>query len=272
MEVDTPLLAEAVIPDTGIEWLRAGQRYLQSSPESAMKHLLAGGCPDIYQLSHVFRAGETGRLHAEEFTLLEWYRIGWTLERLIDEVLALCEMALGPRPVTRTAYAALIESRFGFDPLAASDEVVFDALGHLPAPPKRGSLDRDGALDLLYTECIESTEGLWVIENFPPSQAALARIEVVGGRPVARRFEVVAEGVELANGYHELSDATEQRARFEAELAKRAAAGQHVPPLDRRLLEALHVGLPDCVGVALGFDRLLMLATGAECIADVMPP
>ncbi len=271
MEVDTPLLADSVIPDSGIDWLRAGDGYLQSSPESAMKRLLADGCGDIYQIGHVFRAGEIGRLHAQEFTLLEWYRVGWTLDQLIDEVLTLCEMALGPRPVTRTCYAAFLETRFGFDPMRAGDDEVRASARRLRAAPDESALSRDAALDLLYATCVEESEGLCVVENFPPSQAALARIDVVDGLAVARRFEVIADGVELANGYHELRDPSELRDRFAAEHAARAAAGAHVPPLDRRLLTALRDGLPDCSGVALGFDRLLMLACGAARIADVMP-
>ncbi len=269
LEVDTPLLGPTSVPDPAIAPLRADGGWLQTSPEAAMKRLLAAGSGDIYQLSHVFRGGELGRLHAREFTLLEWYRVGWSMDALIDEVLVLLDMALGPRVVTRTAYRDLVQARFDVDVHRAAPAALVSACARrLPVPDR---LDASGALDLMYADAVAHHQGVLVVDAFPAAQAALARVETVDGRAVAQRFEVAVDGVELANGYAELTDAVEQRVRFERERSQRARNGQPVPPLDVALLGALEAGLPECSGVALGVDRLLMLAQGADRIQAVMP-
>ena len=281
LEVETPIAVAHAVTDPHLAAAsatlpgRGGALYLQTSPEFAMKRLLAAGSGDIYQLCHVFRGDERGRLHAPEFTLLEWYRCGWTMRRLIDEVDALLR-ALLPAPLppaTLHSYRDVLLEHAGCDALEDSDaalarraaELGFDA-ALLPA------LDRDGLLDLLMAAHVGPRLGLdgpCFVHGYPASQAALARLDP-GDPRVALRFELYLDGVELANGFEELGDAAEQRTRFAADQAVRAARGQSVPAMDERLLAALAAGLPACSGVALGFDRLVMRACGARDIAEVL--
>ena len=285
LEVDTPLVVNAPVSDVHIHSAHvtftdgsAGAErrcYLHTSPEYAMKRLLAGGSGDIYQICHVVRGLERGRLHNAEFTLVEWYRLGWTLPALMDEVEALTRALLGPRAAgfscTRITYRELFERHLGLDPFSASLEALGEAAraaGFAGTPA-----GRDELLELLMSVRIGPELGrgqLTFVHGYPASQAALARLDPHDPR-AAQRFELYCEGVELANGFHELADAREQRARFEQDLALRECLGLERTPLDERLLAALASGLPECCGVALGFDRLVMLAEGAGHIDEVMP-
>jgi lysyl-tRNA synthetase class 2 len=287
LEVDTPVLARHAVTDVHLCSLHVvgpdgrGRGWLQTSPEFAMKRLLAAGSGDIWQLCHVLRADERSRLHDTEFTMLEWYRIGWTMDRLIDEVAALADAVCAagdgaagpPRPVERLRYADAFRRELGLDPLTAPDAELRDAARSLDvAPATLAELTRNELLDLLMALAVGPRlgAGRWsFLTHYPAAQAALARLDPDDPR-VAHRFELYAEGVELANGFHELCDAEEQRSRFQADLTERRRRGLPEPALDERLLAALEAGLPDCAGVALGFDRLAMLALGAGRLAEVV--
>jgi lysyl-tRNA synthetase class 2 len=246
LEVQTALLAEHTVTDLHIESMAVGPHgYLQTSPEYQLKRLLAAGVPSLYQIGPVFRAGEVGRLHNPEFTLIEWYRLGFDDQALMAEVASLLELVLGPGECRQITYAELVGR---------------DALAELSAE----------ALDLRFSEAADALQGRWFITRFPAEQAALARL-YPDDPSVAARFELVVDGVELANGYWELTDPEEQRRRFAADVEARRVRGLVEPTIDEKFVGALEAGLPDCAGVALGFDRLLMLALGAERLADVMP-
>ena len=284
LEVETPVLSEAGNTDPNIESFRlefsgpagAGSRHrwLRTSPEFPLKRLLAGGIGDCYELGRVFRNGEYGRRHNPEFTMLEWYRIGWDHLQLIDECveLVLGVFALNGRQLdlARFSYRELFQHHLGIDPLIAPVELLSSAVAHHARIDTEG-LTHDDLLDLLLTHAIEPAmpaERLTVIYDFPASQCALARIRR-DAIPVAERFELYVGGVELANGYHELNDAAEQRARFENDLLRRRERnGAPLPPVDHRLLSALP-DMPDCAGVALGMDRLMMCLLGAASFAEV---
>lgn len=286
LEVETPILSEAGNTDPNIESLRARfdgpaaagerERWLRTSPEYPLKRLIAAGIGDCYELGRVFRNGEAGRRHNPEFTMLEWYRVGWDHHRLMDEVAALVGEALAlvdrAMPVRKRTYAEVFLDHAGVDPHRAPVEALRAALGEVRIDGE--GLTRDDWLDLLLTHRIEpalaQSGRIELIHDFPASQAALSRIRR-GDPPLAERFECYVDGVELANGYHELADAAEQRRRFEADLARRRARGTAEPPLDERLLAALASGLPDCAGVAMGIDRLLMVLCGAGAIGEVIP-
>ena len=244
LEVQTAVLGEHTVTDVHVESMAVGgSGYLQTSPEYQMKRLLAAGAPSIYQLCPVFRAGEQGRLHNPEFTLLEWYRIGFDDQDLMAEVAALLDRVLGPDEARQVTYTDLLD-------------------GDLSGTPDD--------LDLRFSEACARLRGRWFVTRFPADQAALARLHA-DDRSVAARFELVVDGVELANGYHELTDADEQRRRFAADMEARRRLGRVEPTVDERFLAALAAGLPECAGVALGVDRLLMAATGAASLAEVMP-
>ena len=284
LEVDTPILAAAANTDPAIEPIACDtelpgsgtlRRYLQTSPEFPMKRLLAAGSGPIYQVCKVFRAGERGRRHHPEFTLLEWYRPGLDLDGLMDEVADLVRVLLEAPDlgVERLPYRALFQERLGIDPFCATPAALQRlALAHAVVGADALDLDRDGWLDLLLTHCLEADLGrgrMTFIHGYPPSQAALARIEPADP-PVARRFELYLNGLELANGFDELTDAAEQRRRFAQDNARRAERGQPPLPMDERLLAALAHGLPAASGVALGLDRLLMCRLGAAHIDAVL--
>ncbi|HUO83049.1 MAG TPA: EF-P lysine aminoacylase EpmA [Gammaproteobacteria bacterium] len=284
LEVDTPVLSRAAVSDPHIASLcttvtgDAGRlRYLHTSPEYPMKRLLAAYRSDIYQICKVFRDAEVGRCHNPEFTLVEWYRIGFDTHRLMNDVAELlAELLAGYRPLgppERLSYREASLARAGIDPFR-------DDLGRIRrriresgvALPEALGVERGLWLDLLWATCVAPGLGagqVTFVHDFPPELAALARIRR-GDPDVAERFEAYLDGMELANGFHELADAAEQRARFVAELAARRRAGKSAAPLDERLLAALEAGLPDCSGVALGFDRVAMLAAGARGIDDVL--
>lgn len=285
LEVDTPALSAAAVTDPHLASLQTLYRgpgfpaglalYLQTSPEFAMKRLLAAGSGPIYQLGKAFRDGEAGRLHNPEFTLLEWYRPGFDLSALMDEVEALTAELLGlERRFVRLSYRGLFLAHLAIDPFAASvDELRACARGRgLARSAELPLADRDAWLDLLLTHFIEPRLGVETpcfVQGYPPSQAALARIRP-GEPPVAERFELYINGVEVANGFHELGDAVEQGARFERDRVRRRRDGLPDVVPDERLLAALAHGLPDCSGVALGVDRLVMIALGSKSIAEVM--
>jgi lysyl-tRNA synthetase class 2 len=279
LEVETPLLCSAGITDPAIEPLRVerGQsieapRYLQTSPEYAMKRLLAAGSGAIYQIARAFRDGEAGSRHNPEFSLLEWYRPGYDLSALMQEVAELLQTCLGDKPTQMFSYRELFMDKLDIDPFSADIAALRQRAA---AVVDIGALTggRDLWLDLLLSHAIEPTLrdcGVCFVRDYPASQAALARIAARDGVPVAQRFEVYVDGIELANGYLELSDPAEQRARFEADNARRREQGLPEHPLDEYLLAAMDAGLPDCSGVALGLDRLLMLRTGRRDIRDVL--
>ncbi len=287
LEVDTPVLSTAGATDPALQSFQTryhgpgpahGSRlYLHTSPEFPMKRLLAAGSGSIYQICKVFRDGESGRRHNPEFTLLEWYRVGFDHFDLMEDVESLLRITLkGLVPlesVDHRTYHDLFTETTGIDPFTASVDELRDCLqSHaIVSPVGLAADDRDGWLDLLMTHIIEPRlgPGLVFIRDYPASQAALARLRP-GTRKVAARFEAYLNGVELANGYHELTDAAEQRQRFEQDNARRVTQGLEPVVVDEHLLDALASGLPDCAGVALGVDRLLMVAAGAESLDAII--
>ncbi len=288
LEVDTPLLSRGAATDPALDSFRTAYLgpgaagglplYLQTSPEFFMKRLLAAGSGPVYQLSHVFRNGEYGSRHNPEFMMLEWYRPGMDYHALMDEVDALLAFSLqGVRdyhPARRVAYRTWFQEHTGLDPwsidVPALRDFVARTLGPTPAGMDETRLSP--WLDLVVTHWIEPRIGdraLFVFD-FPPAQAALARLRR-DAAPVAERFELYFGGTELANGYQELADAAEQRSRFEADNRLRERSGLPVIPLDESLLGALEHGLPDSSGVALGVDRLVMLAADLPEISAALP-
>jgi len=248
--------------------------YLHTSPEYAMKRLLAAGSGDIFQVCHVFRGAERGRQHNPEFTMVEWYRLGFSLEDLMHEVAALVCVLLGKQlPVEFLSYRDAVSRHASIDPLDADMDALRHAGQQLGLDPRAAHVaGRDELLDLIMGARVGPALGadsLTFVHRYPASQAALAKLDALDRR-VALRFELYHRGVELANGYHELCDPAEQRERFTADLESRHARGLPLAALDPYLLLALDAGLPDCAGVALGFDRVLMLALGATRIDNVL--
>ncbi len=280
MEVETPQLWPTAGTDPNLDCFPVDggtcTLYLQTSPEFAMKRLLAAGSGSIYQICRAFRRGEAGRLHNPEFTLLEWYRVGFDLSYLMDEVACLLHELLSNRThgQLRFTYEELFQQYIGVSwqaPLLHLERQA-KVLGLTEASAVCGQ-ERSLWLDFLFSHAIQPrlpAGTLVFVHDYPAPLAALARIKP--DNPwVAERFEVFVDGVELANGYRELTDPIEQRARFEADLAWRRRAGLPLPPVDEAFLAALETGLPDCSGVALGVDRVLMLAQGRAAISDVLP-
>jgi lysyl-tRNA synthetase class 2 len=284
LEVETPLLSQAGNTDPNIASFSlrfsgrtdggSRTRWLRTSPEYPLKRLIAAGLGDCYELGRVFRDGEAGGRHNPEFTMLEWYRVGWDHDRLIDEVATLVRRALAlvgrDATMQRISFRELYLQRLQLDPFTADAATLRAALGDIDIDPH--GLVRDDWLDLLLTHRLQPSfepDRLLVVYDYPASQCALARIRAEDP-PVAERFEVYLGPLELANGYHELADADEQRARFQRDVEARGERGIAAPPVDERLLSALRAGLPDCAGVALGIDRLLMAMRGSDRIADVL--
>lgn len=283
LEVETPLLSHGTITDVYLdafstqfdfsqggapEWL-----YLQTSPEYAMKRLLCAESGPIYQICKAFRHEGEGRWHNPEFTMLEWYRPGFDHFDLMEEVDALLRSCINAPAATRQSYQMAFRQTLDIDPLSADRAELIAAMDRhgidIDAP---GTLSTDSLLQLLFSMVIEPTLGQDApvfVYGFPASQAALARINAQDPR-TADRFELYYQGAELANGFFELSDADEQRRRFEQDNAQRQASGLPLRPVDTNLLEALSHGMPSCSGVALGVDRLLMLSLGASHIQDVL--
>lgn len=284
LEVETPMLSEAGNTDPNIESFQlrfsgpslAGERtrWLRTSPEFPMKRLLASGLGDCYELGRVFRNGEFGRRHNPEFSMLEWYRVAWSHLELIEECIALVRHVFALKgielPVRRLSYAELFLELAGIEPHTAGDAQLREAvLSRIDIDPE--GLQRDDLLDLLMTHCIEPQLprlSMTVVYDFPASQCALARIRP-GAVPVAERFELYLGSSELANGYHELTDAAEQSRRFERDLMLRARRGTCAVPKDLRLITAL-AGMPDCAGVAMGIDRLMMALLDTETLAETV--
>ncbi len=279
LEVETPIMSLAANTDPNIHSLGgsldvpglAGEFYLQTSPEFAMKRLLAAGSGPIFQMARVFRARERGSRHNPEFTLLEWYRPTFDHHQLMDEMDVFLQVMLGTLPASRTTYTEALQRHVGLDAFTADTMSLREcAVG---AGLSQGSeLDREALLDFLMSTCVIPHLGHVepvFIHDYPASQAALARLSDTDAR-VAERFEVFIQGMELANGFHELTDAREQAQRFQADRQRRVVLGLPDCPADERLIAALRAGLPPCAGVALGVDRLLMLRTGAEHIDQVL--
>lgn len=287
IEVETPLLSCEVAIDRHLEPFEvrpapgghpAGERlWLQTSPEFHMKRLMAAGGQAIYQLCRVFRQGEYGRLHNPEFTMLEWYRRGDGLDQAMDLTDALCQSLLGTAPALRRTYAEVWDEAVGLNPHQAdATELAACARSHGVAVDPRFEADRDTWLNLLFAEIVQpmmartAAEGsrAVLVSAFPASLAALA--EVSGELPVAERFELFVDGIELANGYHELRSASVLRERNQLQNEYRVACGLQALPEPRRLLAAMEQGLPPCAGVAVGFDRVVMLAARAASLEDVL--
>ncbi|MEW5836943.1 MAG: EF-P lysine aminoacylase EpmA [Pseudomonadota bacterium] len=283
LEVETPILSAAGNTDPNIEsfvtrftgHVDAGvpQRWMRTSPEFPLKRLLAAGVGDCYELGRVFRNGEAGGRHNPEFTMLEWYRIGWDHHRLMEETIELVQQALalvGRRAeVVISGYRQLFLDELGIDPLHDPLQALQAPLGEYGIDPE--GLDRDDWLDLLITHKLQPafpSDRITVIHDYPASQCALARVRP-GDPPLAERFELYLGRYELANGYHELNDASEQAARFARDNERRRARGLPEVPVDHRLLAVLDA-MPDCAGVALGVERLLMCLAGTDAIADVL--
>ena len=283
LEVETPILSAAGNTDPNIESFStrfhghvdagARERWLRTSPEFPLKRLLAQGVGDCYELGRVFRNGEAGGRHNPEFTMLEWYRVGWDHRQLMQETIALVEAALamvGRRAEVRiTSYRQLFLDGLGIDPLHASCDELRVPLAEFNIGP--AGLGHDDWLDLLITHQLQPAfprDCITVIHDYPATQCALAKIRP-GEPPLAERFELYLGRYELANGYHELNDAAEQRGRFERDNAVRRARGSQEIPLDHKLLDVLDA-MPDCAGVALGVERLLMCLADTDAIADVL--
>lgn len=273
LEVNTPILASRTVLDPAVESIGVGSRHLQTSPEYHMKRLLAAGAPSIYQLGPAFRAGEQGRWHNPEFLMLEWYRLGFDAERLMVEVAELVDRLLGPAPCQRVPHRQLIADRFGIDIDEASPAALAEICARFGYKPDRSddARSREQALDLMLADALASRRpGRLFVTEYPEDQAALARVTSSEAGRHAERFELVIDGVEIANGYHELRDPDELARRMAKDAAKRRTRGLRVPERDERLLAAQRHGLPDCAGVALGFDRLLALKLGTQAIAPVL--
>ena len=283
LEVDTPLLSSATVTDvyldafhTAFDHAASGKAqtlWLQTSPEYAMKRLLCAESGPIYQICKAFRHEGQGRYHNPEFTMLEWYRPGFDHQALMDEVDALLTATLACEPADKLSYQHVFLTHTGMDPLCVSKPELVKALtDHKIDISSPDALDIDSLLQLIFSMVIEpeiGTERPVMVYGFPASQAALAKINAVDPR-TADRFEVYFKGIELANGFYELSDAAEQRHRFESDNQQRQSMGLPTKPVDEHLLNALESGLPDCAGVALGIDRLLMPKTGADSIETVI--
>jgi lysyl-tRNA synthetase class 2 len=283
LEVETPILSAAGNTDPNIESFTASfsghvdagprERWLRTSPEYPLKRLLAAGVGDCYELGRVFRNGEAGGRHNPEFTMLEWYRVGWDHRHLMEETIALVEAALalvGRRAeVVVESYRQLFLDELGLDPIHAPIDALQEPLAEYGIGPE--GLGRDDWLDLLITHKLQPAfprDRITVIHDYPASQCALARIRP-GDPPMAERFELFLGRYELANGYHELNDGAEQRRRFERDNEVRRARGLREVPVDEHLLAVLDA-MPDCAGVALGMERLLMCLAGTDAIADVL--
>jgi lysyl-tRNA synthetase class 2 len=284
LEVETPMLSVAANTEPNIESFStrfsgrsdagASERWLRTSAEFPLKRLLAEGIGDCYELGRVFRNGEAGRRHNPEFSMLEWYRVGWDHRQLIGETIELVKAAAAS--VGRTLDAVSMTYREWFidatqiDPFMAPIDALRDRLQEFRIDGT--NLQRDDWLDLLITHVLQPqlpADRITVISDWPASQCALARIRP-GDPPVAERFELYLGAYELANGYHELCDAAEQRARFENDNRRRRARGQRELPIDENLLGALERGMPKCAGVALGIERLLMCLADSDEIRNVL--
>ena len=278
-ETDIPILSKGASVDAHIDLIpakvsRKETYYLHSSPEYGMKRLLAEGSGDIYQLSHVFRDGEISPKHRPEFMMCEWYRLNFTFQQIIDETVDFISLFLGALPVEQKTYRQTFLD-FGIDPFSDYETLVNELKKRGIEPyPELKAEGTDGCLNLLLSHFIEPTLGqnkLFILSHYPASQAALAKTTLEAGHPVAERFEVYYNGYELANGYHELADPIEQEKRLIEANESRIAFGKDPLPIDYAFLAALKKGLPPCCGVAVGFDRLMMLRHHKTNIKEILP-
>jgi lysyl-tRNA synthetase class 2 len=284
LEVDTPILSHAAptapyLDSFTTEYIAAGGQkiscYLHTSPEFAMKRLLAAGLGDIYQIAKVFRNGEQGRHHSPEFTMLEWYRPSLSYHQLMTEVDDLLQIVVGLSPAVKMSYQTLFSQYLSIDVTdVEQDELKQYALSRIKSLPQDWQADKDGWLELLMSELIEPQLALsaqpYIIYDFPASQAQLAKLHRSDdGAVVAARFEVYAQGLELANGYDECLDAEELSQRFNKDNLLRQQQGKVTMPIDQHLIAAINAGLPACTGVAIGVDRLLMLKLNVNDINAV---
>lgn len=296
LEVDTPTLSSATVPDPFIEsfqtryipltqTMQTEQYYLHTSPEFPMKRLLASGSGSIYQISKVFRQGESGRRHNPEFTLLEWYRDGWDHHQLMHEVCQLLTLLLSP--CIELAAPQFVTYEQAFQEVLGINPHTVNKADLLACAEKTGLADvldenepRDRFLELLFSHTIEPSLGksrdktndqpcICCLYHYPASQASLAKTAVQNGQLTAERFEVFIDGIELGNGFHELNDAQQQKARFEADNQARKQMGHDEIPMDDYFLEAVGY-LPECAGVAIGMERLLMVMSQSQHINDVI--
>lgn len=279
LEVETPLLSRDVVVDTHLDpfWLdlptseKTSRFFLQTSPEFAMKRLLAAGSGSIFQIAHAFRAGEVSLRHNPEFTLVEWYQVGGDYHALMTEVGDLVSSILRTEAPARETYRSAFLRLTEIDPLAAPAERLRQRAAELGlAGTEHG---RDELLQFLLASLVEPHLGVerpMFLYDYPPGQAALAEVDP-GPPPVARRFELYVRGIELCNGYQELTDAAELRRRALENNEQRRKLGKPTLPVESRLLEAMAAGLPRCAGVALGLDRLVMLAAKADTLGEIVP-
>jgi lysyl-tRNA synthetase class 2 len=269
LEVDTPLLMPSIGTDVTLVPFQVDHHYLQTSPEFALKRLVAAGSGDVYQLGKAFRNEEKGRYHNHEFMILEWYRVGWNLTELMIEMDTLLQTVCGWPKAEIWTYQALFQQYVGFCPHTVSLAFLRDFL----APQANAATwTRDDCLQAIlatFEPQLGQAQPL-MLTDYPASQAALAKTKPLTPTCyVAERFEVYYKGIELANGYHELTDANEQRRRFQEDNDQRAVLGLPQLPVDEKLIQAIETGFPACSGVALGVDRLIMLALGKERLSEV---
>lgn len=277
MEVDCPLVSSRASVDTHIDLVAADKnRFLHSSPEYGMKRLISDGAGDIFQLSHVFRKGEIGKSHNPEFMMAEWYRLEVEFLTMIEETTAFIKLFVGELPCVQMTYRDVFLQHTEIDPASVTKESLQSyceqqAVETYPEIEEEGM---DGYLNLILGAVIEPKLGhdhLLVVTHYPASQAALAKRTIIDDFEVAERFEVYLNGVELANGYHELADAAEQYQRLVDANSRRVKLGKSSLPIDTYFIEALNRGFPDCCGVAVGFDRCMMLRHGIDRISDIIP-
>lgn len=279
LEVDTPLLRKHTVTDPYMNAMQVADHqgkengFLQTSPEYAMKILLSAGSGDIYQLGKVFRADEKGIHHSPEFTMLEWYRLGWSYFELIEEVHTIIELIAGKKERVNYTYQQAFLKFLNVDPFSITQSelahIASEKLGVLP-----DNMLFDNYLSLLFASLIEPAfdpEKVTYVTDFPSSQASLAQKRMVNGMTVASRFEAYCGGLELANGFTELTDVNEQLERFAEDNKQRQKLGYATQKIDTCFINALKTGLPECSGVAVGFDRLLMLASNTDSIEEVLP-
>lgn len=268
MEVDTPLLSPFAPIDTHIDLFEiVGGGFLHSSPEYGMKKLLSMGCGDIYQLSHVYRKEETGYLHRPEFTLIEWYRVDTDFSTFLKEVFELLTIFLDPQSHEILPYSEAFSKALGVSYDAPLNTLLEVAHAKGIDCQEKCQTSLQNILWGCFVEPQLGKEGVTVITHYPQEQAALARIK----NGFAERFEIYFKGMELGNGYHELTDPIEQKKRLEKSNQERLQMRKSALPIDSHFLEALERGIPDCYGIAVGFDRLLMLKQGASEISEVLP-
>mgnify|MGYP003948962759 CR=1 FL=1 len=278
LEVETPLASADTTVERHIEpvpvTIHGRSLWLQTSPEFAMKRLLTNGVPAIYQVTRAFRDGELGACHNPEFTIVEWYRTRDTMEQAMDFLGSLCQHLLATPLPRQLSYREAFQQYLDLDPFTVTDRILLKRIAGLDVTPPDDwrKMDRDSWLNLLLADFVEphlGMDGPTILHGYPPSQAALAQVRP-GSPPVAERFELYLNGLELANGYHELLDAQELLRRSQRSNQERLGDGNQVLPENSYLQQAMEAGLPDCCGVALGFDRLVMLAAGADSIEQVL--